>query len=162
MTEQSKEITDLVATEPVEVPLIPVEEFIQQAQSPQFAYEMDAITKKIRDQTGASYRQILRGYGFVLRAIASMMPWDDENGLDANRFHTPSKSMLPSLRDCIGACLSLEFSKTKPDDAPTSPPAPSDTDAPHDGAPMSPPAPSDTDASLAGTGDEAPDVDPEK
>ncbi len=63
---------------------------------------------------------MLRTYALLLRSIAVSMPWDEESGMDARRFHRLSKTSMPSWRDCIGVCLHLEFSKPEDDEsAPT-------------------------------------------
>ncbi len=106
---------DTEVTEPVAVTQLSAIDFIRQAQEPGLAHEIDRLTKGIKTQTGASYRQILRGYALVLRAIGTALPWNEEDGLDARRFHTLSKVSLPPLRECIGACLGLEFLRPESD-----------------------------------------------
>lgn len=156
VTEPVTEVTDLVevtepvevtdpievtpeveATEPVKVTSLTAIEFIRQAQEPGLAHDIDKLTKEIKTQTGASYRQILRGYALVLRAIGTALPWNEEDGLDARRFHTHSKVSLPPLRECIGACLGLQFLRPEPDASEDSP---------------------DPEVSPPSDGDEAPDV----
>jgi len=100
--------------EPTKVALMTVEQFIQQAQEPQMAALIDTMIDTIQSTTGADDRKMLRGFILVLRAIATSMPWNEDEGLDARLFHKESKTVMPSWRDCIGALLQLEFSK--PDD----------------------------------------------
>jgi hypothetical protein len=97
--------------EPTPIKRLTAEQFIQQAQEPQLANLIDDGLDKVRQTTGATWKQMLRGYALVLRSIATSMPWDEDEGLDAKRFHIESKTALPSWRDCIGALLQLEFSK---------------------------------------------------
>ncbi len=117
MTDQPEESTEVAeVTDPVEVATMTAEQFLQQAQEPQLAFQIDQLTKDIRTRTGASYREILRGFALVLRTVAFVMPWDEDEGLDARRFHTDAKVALPSLRECIGACLGLSFAQSESPD----------------------------------------------
>ena len=100
--------------EPLKITLQSVTEFLSQAQEPELAAKIDAAIETIQAITGATDRKMLRAYALTLRSIATSMPWNEEDGLDARRFHVQSKTALPSWRQCIGACLQLEF--TKPDD----------------------------------------------
>jgi hypothetical protein len=100
--------------EPLKVTLQTAEQFLSQAQEPELAAKIDAAIDTIQTITGATDRKMLRAYALLLRSIGTSMPWDEKDGLDARRFHMESKSALPSWRQCIGACLQLEF--TKPDD----------------------------------------------
>lgn len=97
--------------ETVEIQQMPAENFIREAQSPGMRQLIDRDLDAIRDKTGASWKQMLRGYYLILRSIAVSMPWDEEDGLDAKRLHTDEKVMLPSWRDCIGILTGQEFTK---------------------------------------------------
>lgn len=97
--------------EPLQVTLQSATEFLSQAQEPELAAKIDAMIETIQATTGADDRKMLRGYALLLRSIGTSMPWDEDEGLDARRFHMESKTALPSWRQCIGACLQLEFSK---------------------------------------------------
>lgn len=88
-----------------------IEEFLRQAQSPDISPVIDSALNAIQVVTGASDREMLRAFSFLMRSIAIAMPWNEKDGLDAARIHIPSRSTLPSFRSCIGACLNLEFSK---------------------------------------------------
>ena len=92
--------------------------FLQQAQEPGMAQLIDQMLDRLRESTGATWKQMLRAQSLLLRSIAVSMPWDEENGLDARRFHLASKTSLPSWRECIGACLHLEFTLPEADTAP--------------------------------------------
>ncbi len=105
------------AEEPTKVMLQTAEQFIQQAQEPQMAALIDAMIDTIQATTGANDRKMLRGYALVLRSIATSMPWDENEGLDARRFHMESRTALPSWRECIGVLLQLEFSNPDKTDA---------------------------------------------
>jgi hypothetical protein len=96
---------------PLKITLQTAEEFLSQAQEPELAAKIDAAISTIQAITGATDRKMLRAYALLLRSIGSSMPWDEDEGLDARRFHPESKTALPSWRSCIGACLQLEFSK---------------------------------------------------
>lgn len=110
--------------EPTKMTLQSAEQFVQQAQEPQLASIIDSMLDSIQKTTGSNDRQMLRGYALVLRSIATSMPWDEDEGLDARRVHIETKTALPSWRDCIGALLQLEFGppvepeETKDDVAP--------------------------------------------
>lgn len=137
MTDQPEESTEVAepltevteVTEPVEVATMSAEEFLRQAQEPQLAHQIDQLTKEIRTRTGASYREILRGFALVLRTVAFVMPWDEKEGLDARRFHTQAKVSLPSLRECIGVCLGLTFAQSESPDPEASPAPTADEDS---------------------------------
>ena len=107
---QSSKLED----KPLQIATLSVSEFLTQAQNPELAAKIDAVIDTIQTITGASDRKMLRSSFLLMRSIATSMPWDEDEGLDARRFHTPSKTVLPSWRACIGACLQLEF--TKPDE----------------------------------------------
>lgn len=100
--------------ETLKVTLMSVEEFLGQAQEPTLAAIIDTQIETIQTTTGADDRKMLRAFMLVMRSIATSMPWDENLGVDARRFHVKSKTALPSWRQCIGACLQLEF--TKPDE----------------------------------------------
>ena len=97
--------------EPLKITLQTAAQFLSQAQEPELAAKIDAMIETIQATTGADDRKMLRAYALALRSIATSMPWDEDEGLDARRFHMESKTALPSWRTVIGACLQLEFSK---------------------------------------------------
>jgi len=97
--------------EPLQITLQSAAEFLGQAQEPELAAKIDAMIETIQATSGADDRKMLRAYALLLRSIGTSMPWDEDEGLDARRFHMESKTALPSWRQCIGACLQLEFSK---------------------------------------------------
>ena len=97
--------------EPLKITLQTAAQFLSQAQEPELAAKIDAMIETIQTTTGATDRKMLRAYALTLRSIGTSMPWDEDEGLDARRFHMPSKTALPSWRAVIGACLQLEFDK---------------------------------------------------
>lgn len=110
----------LPEAEPVQITLMTAEQFLQQAQEPELAAKIDAMIDSIQTITGADDRKMLRAYALALRSIGTSMPWDEDEGMDARRFHMESKTALPSWRQVIGACLQLEFSKPEnPDEVTT-------------------------------------------
>ena len=102
--------------EPLKITLQTAAQFLSQAQEPELAAKIDAMISTIQTTTGATDRKMLRAYALTLRSIATSMPWDEDEGLDARRFHMTSKTALPSWRTVIGACLQLEFTKPDADD----------------------------------------------
>lgn len=91
--------------------VLTLEQFLQPANREPMSTMIDAHLDSIQGATGATDRQMLRTFAFVLRAIATSMPWDDEQGLDAQRFEHRLKAFAPSWRECIGAVLGLSFTK---------------------------------------------------
>lgn len=99
-----------------DTPKLTLEQFLQPANAQPTADVIDAHLDSIQAASGADDRAMLRVAAYILRAIGISMPWNEVDGLDANRFDRRLRAIVPSWRECIGAFLHLEFSKP---DAPT-------------------------------------------
>lgn len=96
-------------------PLLTLEQFLQPANSPPTSTSIDAHLDSIQGATGADDRAMLRVAAYLMRAIALSMPWNEVDGLDAHRFDTRLRAIVPTWRECIGAFLHLEFSRPAPE-----------------------------------------------
>lgn len=91
------------------------EEFLQLAQNPNGALPgLNKCIKSLKEASDADNRTLLRAALFLLHAIATTMPWDEESGLDARRFDDETNIVAPPWRECAGALLGVTF--TKPDE----------------------------------------------